>query len=95
MSLSPIESAIFALPRSTLVAGGAGVLLVLLLLWLVVRLSRRRVVVVGESEPMRTAIIQMARIADSLERLSFSLQIKPPAEVEGKENGKVLSGFNR
>ena len=50
---------------------------------------------IGESEAIRTAIIQMARIADSLERLSFSLQIKPPVEGEGKETGRIFSSLNR
>jgi hypothetical protein len=69
----------------------------LLLFWLVARLSRRRrqTVVIGESESIRTAIIQLARIADSLERLSLSLQSKLPVEGEGKEAGRVLSGLSR
>lgn len=95
--MSPVQFAptIAALPKAVLVAAGAGVVLVLLLLWLVARLSRRHVVVIGESESIRTAIIQMARIADSLERLSFSLQTKPPAEVESKEAGRVFSSLSR
>jgi len=97
MSLSslPFEPAISALPQSILVAGVAGIVLVFLLLWLVARLSRRHVVVIGESESIRTAIIQLSRIADSLERLSFSLQMKPPIEAEGKETGRVFSSLNR
>ena len=86
---------IAALPEVVLVAAGAGVVLLLLLLWLVARLSRRHVVVVGESEAIRTAIVQMARIADSLERLSFSLQTKLPVEGEGKETGRVFASLNR
>ena len=95
MSSLPFEPAIAALPRSIVVAGGAAVVLLLVLLWLVARLSRRHVVVIGESESIRTAIIQLARIADALERLSLSLQMKSPAEGEGKESGKVLSSLNR
>jgi hypothetical protein len=95
--MSPLRFAptIATLPKVVLVAAGAGVVLVLLLLWLVARLSRRHVVVIGESEAIRTAIIQMARIADSLERLSFSLQAKPPTEAEGKETGRVFSSLSR
>jgi hypothetical protein len=93
MSSLPFEPAISALPRGILV--GAGVVLALLLLWLVTRWSRRRHVVIGESESIRTAIIQLSRIADSLERLSFSLPIKPPAEGEGKESSRIFSSLNR
>jgi uncharacterized protein (TIGR03382 family) len=95
MSSLPLEPAISALPRGILVAGGAGIVLVLLLLWLVARLSRRHVVVIGESESIRTAIVQLSRIADSLERLSLSLQMKPPVEGEAKEAGRVFSSINR
>jgi hypothetical protein len=66
-----------------------------MLFWLVARLSRRRHVIIGESESIRTAIIQLARIADSLERLSLSLQSKPPAEREAKEIGTMFSSLNR
>jgi hypothetical protein len=95
MSSLPFAHAISALPRGILVAGGAGIVFVLLLLWLVAHLSRRRVVIIGESESIRTAIVQLARVADSLERLSLSLQSKLPAEGEAKEAGKVFSGFSR
>ena len=81
------------LPKSVLIA--AGVVVAILVIWLWMRLTRRRYVVIGESESIRTAIIQLARIADSLERLSLSLQMKSPAEGEGKESGKVLSSLNR
>jgi hypothetical protein len=95
MSSLPFVPAISALPRGILVGGGA--VLLLLLLWLFARLSRRRrqVIVIGESESIRTAIVQMARIADSLERLSLALQAKPPAEAESKESARMLSSLNR
>jgi hypothetical protein len=93
MSFAAFERAIFALPRGIQVGGG--VVLVLLLIWLMTRLSRRRHVVIGESESIRTAIIQMARIADSLERLSFSLQTKPPGEGEAKESARMFSSLGR
>jgi len=66
-----------------------------MLFWLVARLSQRRHVIIGESESIRTAIVQLARIADSLERLSFSLQSKPPAAGEAKENRTMFSSLNR
>ena len=93
MSFVAFEQAIFALPRG--IQLGGGVVLVLLLIWLMTRLSRRRHVVIGESESIRAAIIQMARIADSLERLSFSLQTKPPAEGEAKESARIFSSLGR
>jgi hypothetical protein len=87
------ERAIFALPRG--IQLGGGVVLALLLIGLMARLSRRRHVVIGESEAIRAAIIQMARIADSLERLSFSLQTRPPAEGETKESAGIFSSLGR
>jgi hypothetical protein len=82
------------LPKSVLIA--AGVVVAILVIWLWMRLTRRRYVVIGESEAIRMAIIQMSRIADALERLSFSIDTKAPAADEHKDSGKVgLSMFSR
>ena len=80
-----------ALPKSVLFL--SGVVLALLLVLLFGRLNRRRYVVVGESEAIRMAIIQLGRIADSLERLNFSPEINTP--VKEKEGGMPLSLLGR
>jgi hypothetical protein len=93
MSFLPFMPTSAAIPRSALIAAGA--VLVLLLLWMWSHRIRRRYVVIGESESIRMAIIQMGRIANSLERLSFSAEIQKAPE-EAKDTGKVaLSAFGR
>jgi hypothetical protein len=83
-------------PKSALVA--AGVVVAILVIWMWARLTRRRYVVIGESEAIRMAIIQLSRIADAMDRLSFSVETKAPAGDEQKDSPKVgvgLSMFGR
>jgi hypothetical protein len=92
MSSLSFGSTIAALPKAVFIAAGTVFVLLLVVVW---ALNRRRYVVIGESEPFRMAVIQLGRIADSLERLSLNLAAETKAPAEEKETRSAFPILHR
>jgi len=92
MQSLPHWPAIAALPKGVFFAAGAVFVLLLVVLW---ALNRRRYVILGESEAIRMAVIQLGRIADSLERLSLSISAEAKAPAEHKETAAAFHALHR
>ena len=96
MQLVPI----FTLREGALVV--AGVVAAILFLWFLARLSHRPYIIHNQGEGERLVAIQLGRIADSIERLTRSLEAKTPiqevpaaAPAEDKTHRISLSMFGR